>query len=73
MSTAFENAGAQARFQPQNLAQLKELLKEQPGRNTIVMALLQLQLGAVIQGKELPSPDLHDDTPYFSRSLYREE
>ncbi|GAK57806.1 hypothetical protein U27_04773 [Candidatus Vecturithrix granuli] len=70
MTTAFENTRAQARFQPQNLAQFKELLKEQPGQNTIMMSLLQLQLGAVVQGKELPSPPISMMTLLTSTERY---
>ena len=70
MNMTFENARAQARFQPQNLAQFKELLKEQLGRNTIVISLLQLQLGAVIQGKELPSPPISMMTLLTSTDRY---
>lgn len=70
MNTAFENARAQARYQPQNLAQLRQLIQEQPGRNTLVMSLLQLQLGAVVQGRELPSPPISMMTLLTSTGRY---
>lgn len=53
---AFETIRAQAKFQPQTLAQLKKILQEKVSRSTIVLSLFQLRPGAIIQGQELPSP-----------------
>jgi hypothetical protein len=56
ITNLFESARASAKFQPQNLDQLIELLGEQISQNHIVMSLLQLKPGMVVQGQELPSP-----------------
>ena len=56
VNTAVEAARARATLQPQNFSQLKQLLHDQPSQNHIIMSLLQLKPGAVVQGRELPSP-----------------
>jgi hypothetical protein len=56
ITNLFESARAAAKFRPQNLDQLIELLGEQVSQNHIVMSLLQLKPGMVVQGQELPAP-----------------
>jgi len=58
LGTSIETMRARAKFQPQNLSQLRELLQDNISRNTIVMSLLQLKPGAVVLGRELPAPPI---------------
>jgi hypothetical protein len=66
----FEASRAAAKFQPQNLDQLMELLGKQVGRNYIVMSLFQMKPGAVVQGQELPSPPVSMMTLIRSTKRY---
>ena len=70
VSTTIEAIRANAKFQPQNLSQLKQLLSEKVSRNTIVISLLQLKPGAVVQGQELPSPPVSMMTIMNSTGRY---
>jgi hypothetical protein len=56
VTSTLEMMRAQAKFQPQSLAQLAQILREKVSRNTIVMSLFQPKPGAVVQGQELPAP-----------------
>ena len=54
----FDVMRANAKYQPQSLAHLQQLLQAAPGQNMIVLALFDPNPGAVVQGQELPSPPL---------------
>ena len=57
-TTMIETMRAQARYMPQDLEQLRQILQETVSRNTIVLSLLDMKPGAIIQGQEFPSPPL---------------
>ncbi len=58
VTSTLEALRAQAKFQPQTVEQLQQVLREKISSNTVVLTLFQPRPGIVIQGQELPSPPI---------------